>query len=248
METKKLLIGIALAGMLAGYLHGADVQITQAIQPQKTVVLWDIDDTVVKNPSFKGLVAKNPHVIAYALFRHFSTTAQLVKDGACSEQWQEAFKSFNNNQSSYEHRFASIIQQISQEKQFLPGMAELLQTLHAQGYELQALTNMGKNDYEYLQKKYADTFNLFADATYVTYDKNKKKIKKPMPAYFTNFIESVKQNNKNPNNKTYLFIDDKLENCQVAQKTVGFDYIKVPGNKNNAQFLTDILRKHGVAL
>lgn len=246
METKRLLIGLALTGMFACQaLVAADVQITNDIKdPKKTIIRWDLDDTIVKKVPYKPLVRKNSVAILYCLMRHPVTFFQQIKTKACSEEWQETFKGFNKDQNSYEHRFAQMIQQISQEKQLLPGMQELLQKLHDLGYEQHAITNMGEKDYQYLQQAKPEVFNLFSHATYVTYNNTQKKIKKPMPEYFTNVVAS----DKNVEGKTSLFIDDKDENCQVAQKTVGWDSIKVPGNATNAEFLTNVLRQHGVAV
>jgi len=249
MKINKLVLGVALAGMLGGYVVAVeqqqDVHITPGtLTPDQKKLMVDADDTFLVKVPYKPLVKKNLSAILYCFMRHPIVAFQKVKTKACSEEWQEAFKSLSNKANSYEHQFAHMIQQISQEKQLIPDMQEWLQKLHNLGFEMELMTNMGKNDYEYLTKKYPDLFKLFSGVTYVTYDKNKKKIKKPMPEYFTNFMAS----DKNPDKKSYLLIDDKLENCQAAHNTVGFDYIKVPGDKSNAAFLTTVLQQHGVAL
>lgn len=244
METKRLLIGLALAGLIASQAHTQDVYLPETISPKTFIPKWDLDDTILKKVSYKPLVAKNSAAIVYCLMRHPLTFFQLIKTKACSEEWQETFKNFNAKENSYEHRFANMIQQISQEKQLLPGMSKIVLELNKLGYEQHAATNMGEKDYQYLEKKFPELFNCFSHTTYVTYDKDKKKIKKPMPEYFTNVVAT----HNNQPDKNYCLIDDKAENCEAARQTVGWHSIKVPGNAQNAEFLTKVLSERGVNL
>ncbi|MCC7415196.1 MAG: HAD hydrolase-like protein [Epsilonproteobacteria bacterium] len=244
METKRLLIGLALAGLIASQAHTQDAYLPETISPETFIPKWDLDDTILKKVPYRPLVAKNSAAILYCLMRHPLTFFQLIKTKACSEEWQETFKNFNAQENSYEHRFANMIQKISQEKQLLPGMSEIVLELNKLGYEQHAATNMGEKDYQYLVGKFPELFNCFSHVTYVTYDKNKKKIKKPMPEYFTNVVAT----HNNPTNKKCCLIDDKAENCKAAQEAVGWYSIQVPGNENNAKFLTRVLQERGVQL
>lgn len=224
-------------------------QITLELGPDKYIIEFDFDGTVIAKSPYANLIYKNLHVFFYNLIlRHPATFAELLTSKACSEEWQETFKGLNDNKESYEHRMANVIQQISQGKYIIPGMQEVLEQLHAKGFELQGMTNMGKKDLEYLQQKYPHLVNLFSHITCVTYEKGKKIVKKPNPEYFTNFIETAKQNNMNPDNKKYLLIDDSRENCEVAVKVADFDAITVPGNDTNAAYIEKVFLEAGCSL
>lgn len=231
------------------------------ISPESYKIGLDLDNTVVAKKPYKRLVLKNVHVILYCLLRHTPTFLNLATSKASSEEWQTTFKTFNDISTSYEHRFADMIQEISQGKYLLPGMEDLIRRWHAKGFELHILTNMGEKDYQHLSST-NDVFNLCSDVTYVKYnEKNKEKIKKPNPDYFINYFEKVRKENSNPENKGLIFIDDALENCTVAhdqakaykghfwpEPSMSVYYVKVPGNNMNAAFIRQAFRQTGYDL
>lgn len=256
METKRLLIGLALGGLIASQVYAQEknqaVSITtDTVSPTTHKFVFDNDDVITENALLDKLsltVSYMPAILcAFAKNLRLScgmAKSSLLKDknkpGPCAEEWRMIFSGLGGP-NSYEKQFAEFIKRWGQLKTVKSGMPELLQELHTAGYTLSMFTNMGTEDDAYFAtKKFQNLYNLFKFRWCANYKPGQALIKKPSRESIESFVALDKQHNPNDTRAT-IFVDDKLKNCVAGNEHAGWDYIHF---KNPAQ-LRKVLTEKG---
>jgi len=98
------------------------------------------------------------------------------------------------------------------------GTIQLIKMLKNKGYPLHIFSNCSDTVFNILKLTFSDIFGLFDD---ITTQDSSKKLKKPHPHSFENYLIM-----HNPHRKKVIFIDDKEENINVARsyKIVGLRF------------------------
>lgn len=117
----------------------------------------------------------------------------------------------------------------------IPGMLQLIQRLHARGYQLHIASNLGHAVYETFRTLYPEFFCYFSTVQIAYWD-GPHLIKKPNTLFFKHYITT---HNIDP--ATVLFIDDKQYNIDAAS-TLGIAGIRYTHFKT---LLTD-LKKYNI--
>ena len=120
----------------------------------------------------------------------------------------------------------------------VPGMHELAQALHDQGYKLYLASNIGTPDLAAQQERYPELFALFAEC-YTP--ENIGGIKKPHAAYYQGLRTLINEREKHAPH--IIFIDDSKNN--VTGAVASNQNIRAFRFKNATQLRAD-LQKAGV--
>lgn len=114
-------------------------------------------------------------------------------------------------------------------KEPIPGTATIIEELKQKGYTLYIASNVGTEHYEKLKATYPELFEKFTAAKVVPYKESyqagNRVIKKPDRQYFQDLKQMVDKEN-------IIFIDDKVENTNMAQLT-GMTGIHYTGDNDN---------------
>jgi len=209
-----------------------DVSISaKKISPHTHAFIFDNDNTLLANgitDKWRLIVAYLPAILV-TFVSHPILIFNLLKDelldenSACSQQWQELFKQMGNQRSA-EYQFSRFVEQWAAMKTIVPGMDTLIQQLHDAGYRLSLWTDMGAKDGHVIEKKFPHLYHLFTLRSYVTYEQDTDAIRKPSEQAVKKFVTLYQHTYHE--NKTLIFVDDKLKNCLAAKKYGAFDYIQ----------------------
>lgn len=111
----------------------------------------------------------------------------------------------------------------------IDGTVEILKELKNKNYTLHIASNIGPRRFKTLKEKFPDILDLF-DAAKINNGDVKNLIKKPSTQFFMQYLRDC-----NPDGKKVIFIDDKKQNIQEAEKfgIVGIQF-KSPNQLRNS--------------
>lgn len=219
MNTKTITQTIfsVLTALTVGSLSAATgVQKPENINPANVEFAWDLHHVVVKRddaamffksmPSWgKMLKIKLSKKKKYRIVRK---KLKVLKDTAATGQaYMELFQKHGFNKLADTFRDLASLQKPTK------GIKKLIQELHAMGYVQRPCSNIGSLFFKDLAAKLHDFFCYFAPGTTATYVPGRKSIIKPNPEFYETHNKKF-----NPNGtKTFIFVDDKLENVKAAR-------------------------------
>ena len=218
----------------------------QKLTPANTEFAWDLHDVVVQHnipaiicqsmPSWCAILnlacsSKKEHRILCAKLKKLKDTA------ATGQAYTELLHEYDLDKLGGQFRKLACLQKPTK------GIAELMAKIHAMGYIQRPCSNIGSLFYTDLSKKLnLDLFHHFAPGTTATYEPDGTSIIKPDPAFY-----EMHNNNFNADGtKTFIFIDDKLENVRAAHKAgwIGLQFKNVPQLRDDLQILgIDVQKK-----
>lgn len=184
---------------------------------ENVIIATDLDDVILKGETTQRVLgALNPlnffmtGAYALACATHYKPGTKFSR--ACGEALYIAELRKNNNT---ETRAAQFVRMMAQYKTLMPETVKLYNTLHTMGVQFVTATNIGSIFFNDLTVKFPDIFNDQFIKSGLTVDYGTQDvIEKPDIRYFQALQTKIDPSG----NKTIIFIDDKLENVQGAQK------------------------------
>lgn len=214
-------------------------------QSNKPIILWDIHDVLLKRSGILRTLWNHPNWGRTVKHSSIGLLKDLLYLGCChlfrktsSEQYIQATRTHNNPDME------QLILQLTNAQQPIPDMKEIIDELHAAGYEQLVASNIGKTPFRALTDP--NQFPLLApvfqhinvEKSLFVSDENGLFIRKPNPQFFSFYL---RKNNLNPKTTPFIFIDDNSKNIEAA-RTVGIEGILF---KNPTQ-LREELQKRGL--
>ncbi|MCX5925240.1 MAG: hypothetical protein NT124_02995 [Candidatus Dependentiae bacterium] len=188
------------------------------ITKDNTVFLWDIHDVILKKDTsllIKKLL-KYPRKWGALRKSSFRLWRQMR---ALSKQKQKTGEIYADLALKHKNKdLACLIMYLANTQKPIRGTVNLIKDLKKRGYAHHIGSNIGPVFFANLQKRMSALFNstLFdLDKSQVASYADKKQLYKPDPAFFASYLA---KNNLDPHTTTIIFIDDKLENIEVANK------------------------------
>lgn len=223
------------------------LSLIQQTQANKPIILWDIHNVLVTRSGVMQKVWNYPHW--WKAIQH--SPLLLIKDllalavkhfisGGSSEQFIEQARKHNNPY------LEQLIIQLVNAQQPIAGMKEIVDDLHATGYEQHIGSNIGQTPFRALidPKQFPQLAPLFVpmnvEKSLVVSTDNGTFIEKPDPQFFKIYLQ---KNNFDPQTQPIIFIDDNAKNVKAAQE-VGIDAILF----ENPEQLREELQKRNVLI
>lgn len=229
---KKKIIALFLLCGLASYYgvqRAASEPVRQYRRPHfnsahKPVILWDIHDVILERDTEKLKRDLSGFEGKADVFRQSSVgmvkdmfygVYKMFKSGSTAEYFLAVARKHNNR------ALEKLIITIANAQRVIPGTADIIEDLHAQGYRQCIGSNMGVEMFENLMEQpYAhaifnrEIFHIDASEL-VVYDKEDpaRAVTKPQQAFYGEFL---RKNNLDSGN--VVFIDDKAKNVRAAQE------------------------------
>lgn len=207
------------------------------------IIATDLDDVILQsNTTQRVLGALNPlnwfmtGAYALACAAHYKPDMKFSR--ACGEALYIAELRKNNG---VETRATQFVRMMASLKQIMPDTLAVYQTLHKKGASFVTATNIGTIFFHDQQQNHPTIFNdqFIKEGLTVDYGATDV-IEKPDIRYFENLKALIDPTGT----KTIIFIDDKLDNIQGAQKA-GLLAIQF---KNAQQLKADLEQILGVSL
>lgn len=178
--------------------------------PQNTIILFDLHQVLFSHNYTQMLIEciKNIYLIRLLRPALIKKTINLLRRKGSG---QELLVFIEQHYPHLAHTTAGIVA-IANAQKLIPAMHTLVKELKTKGYEVHIASNIGETFFDDLYKRHTDFFALFDYIKIVTQQKNNVLIRKPMPAFFTNY-----QKEANPQNKNVIFIDDNKKHLHAAR-------------------------------
>lgn len=224
---------------------------TQAIQKKQenVIILWDIHDVMLTRDAKKifSILWHDQNTwktLRYTKGRFFGSSMKLLWKYFTSEASTEQFIHLAKKEKN--EYFIEFLTNICNAQKPIEGTVAIIKELCENGYTHHIGSNIGKTVFDDLinPNRYPQFAELFAcfdlDKSHVVTHNDGNLVRKPRVEYFQEYI---KKNTINLNTTRVIFVDDRKENIDAAQK-VGLTAIHF---KNPEQLRTD-LRKLGIEL
>ncbi len=187
-------------------------------------ISFDVNGVLVEKADTIRVMAtalkENPYLIKtlpWALFHCLEIKNQVIRTDihGVMDWLAERRPEFNRVTKTGQTVKERIIQLACARKR-IEGTIDLMKDYHNKGYDIVIATNQDHRTVDYLIKN--GTLPNIPYKLIFTYDSVEgKHLKKPDPEYFTEFKKALEANNLSC--KRTLYIDDKLENIQAAEKS-----------------------------
>ncbi len=223
------------------------LSLMQQAQANKPIILWDIHNVLLTRsgiiekawnyPHWWNAIKHSPLVLIKDLL---ALTVKHFISGRSSEQFIQRARAHNNPY------LEQLIIQLVNAQQPMVGMKEIVDELHAAGYEQHIGSNIGKTPFLALidPNQFPKLAPIFApikiEKSLVVSDEYGDFVEKPDPQFFSLYLQ---KNNLDPKAQPIIFIDDNAKNVQAAQE-VGIDAILF----ENPEQLRDELQKRNVLI
>ena len=221
------------------------LSLIQQTQANKPIILWDIHNVLLTRsgviekawnyPHWWNTIKHSPLLLIKDLL---ALTAKHFISGRSSEQFIERAREHNNPY------LEQLIIQLVNAQQPIAGMKEIVDELHAAGYEQHIGSNIGQTPFRALidTQKFPHLAPIFEhmniEKSLVVSDEHGNFVEKPDPQFFKIYL---KKNNLDPKAQPIIFIDDNTKNVKAAQE-VGIDGILF----ENPEQLREELQKRSV--
>jgi FMN phosphatase YigB (HAD superfamily) len=210
--------------------------------PNNTVIAFDYHDVLSQRnlsstiSQAAALVKRSPRTLALLLNVYFLYDIVFGDSQKCAQERITYLVNRYSLMRPHKEAFFTIAHDLKP----VPGMHELAQELHDQGYTLYLASNIGTPDLAAQQERYPELFALFTDC-YTP--ETAGGVKKPKAAYYEGLRKLI--NEREAGQPHIIFIDDSKNNVTGAvmsnQNISGFQF-------KNAQQLKADLQKAGVSV
>jgi len=186
------------------------------MKQRPTIILWDVHEVLFTRNIFhwtylfliypkKWRVIRSLDLHILSLFFKYALHVLHVKRAEVSSEELITYALARNK-----HELAEIAIRIGCDYAPVPGMLQLIQKLHARGYQLHIASNLGTAVFETFKTIYPEFFCYFS-VMQITYWDGPQLIKKPNPLFFKEYLATHRIDPE-----TVLFIDDKQYNIDAA--------------------------------
>jgi len=103
-----------------------------------------------------------------------------------------------------------LVIEMTNAQKVIPGMEQLIQELHAQGYQLHILSNIGPRRFKQLSLDFPQIINCFDEVKIVQAESNP--LKKPDTKFFKHYLSELVNDDQH-----VVFIDDNRKNIKAAR-------------------------------
>lgn len=204
------------------------LSLTQSVHANNPIILWDIHGVLITRsntlqhawnyPDWRKLLTHSSFSLITELL---SLSIQHLISAKSSEQFIEKARAHHNPY------LEQLIIELVNAQRPIDDMKEIVDELHAAGYEQHIGSNIGKTAFHALidPNKYPQLAPLFAPMniarSLVISHEQGAFVEKPSTAFFTQYLQ---KNNLNPHTQSIIFVDDNATNIAAAQ-SMGFDGI-----------------------
>lgn len=183
------------------------------ISPENTILTFDFHDVIV-NYDYPNIIStflkSNKKLRLFIALLNPFVLWDIIKmkyNKGVSEQF---IVSIGRNHKSLEPYIPLGIK-IANTQKVNPKMLELIKELKGMGYQMHIFSNIGAIIFQDAKDKFAQVFENF-DKIILPSEQNGY-IRKPYQNAFKNYLDSI-----DSTNKQIIFVDDKLENIQTAER------------------------------
>lgn len=223
------------------------LSLMQQTQANKPIILWDVHNVLLTKSGIMQKAWNYPHWwdavrhSPFALIKELlGLTIQHFISGRSSEQFIQRARTHNNPY------LEQLIIQLVNAQQPIAGMKEIVDELHAAGYEQHIGSNIGQTPFRALidPNQFPKLAPIFApmniEKSLVVSDKYGDFVEKPDSQFFKIYLQ---KNGLDPQTQPIIFIDDNAKNVKAAQE-VGIDAILF----ENPEQLREELQKRNVLI
>ncbi len=152
------------------------------------------------------------------------TSLKMVWHNATDEEFYQTFE-------KKRPILLPLIIEMTNAQKVIPGMEHLIQELHAQGYQLHILSNIGPRRFKQLSLEFPQIINCFDKVQIVQPESNP--LKKPDTEFFKHYLSEL------VDDQHVIFIDDNRKNIEAA-KSLGIHAIRFTSANKLRKQLDDL--------